>query len=698
MIARRPRARGVEEPCPDCPPDRRQLAHVPRLLRAAHRPGHGVGSGHQRGVRLHVDAREPPQGPEARRPSPWPSTGPSRPSATSASPPTRATGRGAGHPPPADGPRPPGARDSLRIPIFEAAGFEADDIIATLATQGRDAATTSSSSPATATPTSSSRTPRAGALQQAGRVGLRLYDEAGILERTGVTPALYPQYAALRGDPSDNLPGVPGWGRRRPPSSSPPTAASTASSSNLDEQTPKLRENLEAQRGQRPPEPRGDGARPRRAPRPASTTSPGPGSRSTSTRCAASSSSSSSTPSSTGWPRPSTPTPGLPPPRRRARGGGDADRRPTGAAKVLAGLAEAPRRWPAWRVDRRRGRSALEGLALVPDGAWRRRVAPGEVLARRRCGGARGAGRPRRPAAAAHRPSRWCGRSPGLDVDVRSLASTRRWPPTSSTRPRAVPARGAARALRRRLDPRRRRRRRGPARPRRSATPPSTDRPLGGPWPSTAWACRCWRPRRPGPARTSTTTSRCRSSGCSPAWRTSAWPSTAATPGPPRPAGRRRRAPPRCHHRGGRPRVQRQLHAPAARGALRRARPHAAEEDQDRVLHRRRQPREAGRPAPDHRAPARATARWRSSAPPTATGCCQEVGPTAASTPPSTRRSPAPAGSRPTSPTSTTSRCGPSWAASSARPSSRPRGASSWWPTTTRSSCAASPTWPRTRA
>ena len=38
------------------------------------------------------------------------------------------------------------------------------------------------------------------------------YDEAGIEERTGVTPALYPQYAALRGDNSDNLPGVPGRG------------------------------------------------------------------------------------------------------------------------------------------------------------------------------------------------------------------------------------------------------------------------------------------------------------------------------------------------------------------------------------------------------------------------------------------------------------------------------------------------------
>ena len=41
-----------------------------------------------------------------------------------------------------------------------------------------------------------------------------MYDEAGIVGRTGVTPELYPQYAALRGDPSDNLPGVPGVGEK----------------------------------------------------------------------------------------------------------------------------------------------------------------------------------------------------------------------------------------------------------------------------------------------------------------------------------------------------------------------------------------------------------------------------------------------------------------------------------------------------
>ena len=71
-----------------------------------------------------------------------------------------------------------------------------------------------------------------------------LYDEAGIFERTGVTPAQYPEYAALRGDPSDNLPGVPGIGEK--------TAAKLIATygnlegiyEHLDELPPKQRQNL----------------------------------------------------------------------------------------------------------------------------------------------------------------------------------------------------------------------------------------------------------------------------------------------------------------------------------------------------------------------------------------------------------------------------------------------------------------------
>ena len=72
-----------------------------------------------------------------------------------------------------------------------------------------------------------------------------LYDEDGIRERTGVAPSDYVTYAALRGDKSDNLPGVPGVGEK--------TAAKLVNEYGTmdeifdaaDKQTPKLRSNLE---------------------------------------------------------------------------------------------------------------------------------------------------------------------------------------------------------------------------------------------------------------------------------------------------------------------------------------------------------------------------------------------------------------------------------------------------------------------
>ena len=41
-----------------------------------------------------------------------------------------------------------------------------------------------------------------------------LYDEAGVEERFGVPPSKYLEYVALKGDPSDNIPGVPGVGEK----------------------------------------------------------------------------------------------------------------------------------------------------------------------------------------------------------------------------------------------------------------------------------------------------------------------------------------------------------------------------------------------------------------------------------------------------------------------------------------------------
>ncbi len=135
--------------------------------------------------------------------------------------------------------------DALGIPMIEAAGFEADDIIATLATE----AAAEGDEVVIVTGDRDTYQLVADPLVKVlyNRRGVSdyvLYDEAGIKERTGVSPAEYPEYAALRGDPSDNLPGVPGVGEK--------TAAKLITThggldgvfANLDSLTPKLRANL----------------------------------------------------------------------------------------------------------------------------------------------------------------------------------------------------------------------------------------------------------------------------------------------------------------------------------------------------------------------------------------------------------------------------------------------------------------------
>ena len=77
-----------------------------------------------------------------------------------------------------------------------------------------------------------------------------IVDETYLEERYGIGPHQYVDYAALRGDSSDNLPGVPGVGEKT-------AARLVAEYGDLDriylaitEQTPKLRENLAAHRDQ----------------------------------------------------------------------------------------------------------------------------------------------------------------------------------------------------------------------------------------------------------------------------------------------------------------------------------------------------------------------------------------------------------------------------------------------------------------
>src|SRR4029077_18568569 len=106
--------------------------------------------------------------------------------------------------------------DTLEIRQLQVPGVEADDVIATLAT--RAAAQELDVVVVTGDRDSFQlvHDPHVKVLyNKRGVSDYALYDEAGIVERTGgVTPDQYPDYAALRGDTSDNLPGVPGVGEK----------------------------------------------------------------------------------------------------------------------------------------------------------------------------------------------------------------------------------------------------------------------------------------------------------------------------------------------------------------------------------------------------------------------------------------------------------------------------------------------------
>ncbi len=134
---------------------------------------------------------------------------------------------------------------ALHIPIVEEAGFEADDLIATMATHGRDRGDDVIIVTGDRDTYQLVEDPHVKVLyNRRGVSDYVLYDEAGIVERTGVRPEQYVHYAALRGDPSDNLEGVPGVGEK--------TAAKLVNAyggidgifAHVDEQTPRLRQNL----------------------------------------------------------------------------------------------------------------------------------------------------------------------------------------------------------------------------------------------------------------------------------------------------------------------------------------------------------------------------------------------------------------------------------------------------------------------
>nr|WP_217180422.1 DNA polymerase I [Nakamurella multipartita] len=103
---------------------------------------------------------------------------------------------------------------AMRIPYLTAENYEADDIIATLATRAvaeglnvrictgdRDALQLVSDQVTLL-------------YLQRGVSEMARYTPAAVEAKYGLTPLQYPDFAALRGDPSDNLPGIPGVGEK----------------------------------------------------------------------------------------------------------------------------------------------------------------------------------------------------------------------------------------------------------------------------------------------------------------------------------------------------------------------------------------------------------------------------------------------------------------------------------------------------
>ncbi len=104
--------------------------------------------------------------------------------------------------------------DTLHIPVVEIAGYEADDVIATLVEQAmeREVPVLIVTGDRDTLQLVDDEHDVRVMMTSRGITDTRIYDEAAVLERYGVPPEHYVDIAALRGDPSDNLPGVPGVG------------------------------------------------------------------------------------------------------------------------------------------------------------------------------------------------------------------------------------------------------------------------------------------------------------------------------------------------------------------------------------------------------------------------------------------------------------------------------------------------------
>ncbi|MET0593325.1 MAG: 5'-3' exonuclease H3TH domain-containing protein [Polyangiaceae bacterium] len=104
--------------------------------------------------------------------------------------------------------------EAFGFPVFKVPGFEADDVLATLARE----LSAQDHAPLIVTGDLDALQCAIGGVRvhALGRgVDGRTYDEAAVVARFSVAPAQLPDWKALAGDPTDEIPGVPGIGAKR---------------------------------------------------------------------------------------------------------------------------------------------------------------------------------------------------------------------------------------------------------------------------------------------------------------------------------------------------------------------------------------------------------------------------------------------------------------------------------------------------
>src|SRR6476646_8035432 len=104
---------------------------------------------------------------------------------------------------------------ALRIPVYEMQGYEADDVIGTITAQLDSRNDLETTIVTVDLDMLQLVTPRVRLMTtRSGVENTVMYDVAKIDERFGLRPDQMVDYKALKGDPTDNIPGVPGVGEK----------------------------------------------------------------------------------------------------------------------------------------------------------------------------------------------------------------------------------------------------------------------------------------------------------------------------------------------------------------------------------------------------------------------------------------------------------------------------------------------------